>query len=106
MLCARCGAEQAVDIQSCTGCGQDPTLEGRYRLTAILGSGAQTTTYRGERLSDGVMVAVKELLLRLNDWKALELFEREAAVLRSIEVEGVPRYLDQLVIGTGKQQGF
>ena len=107
MLCAHCGAELAVEVQACTACGQDPTLLGRYRLSAILGSGGQATTYRGERVSDGAPVAIKELLLRrLNDWKALELFEREAAVLRAIAVDGVPHYLDQLVVGVGKQQGF
>lgn len=40
-------------------------------------------------------MAVKALSLRaLRDWKQLELFEREAAILKGLDHAGIPRYLD------------
>jgi serine/threonine protein kinase len=44
---------------------------------------------------DGVAVAVKMLSLRgMNDWKQLQLFEREASTLRALNHPGIPKYLD------------
>jgi serine/threonine protein kinase len=43
---------------------------------------------------DGRAVAIKALSLRgMRDWKQLELFQREAAVLQSLEHPSIPRYL-------------
>ena len=67
MICANCGASAQESVQVCPACGQAARLEGRYRLDAVIGKGAAGTTYRATRVQDGVVVAIKELLLRSID---------------------------------------
>lgn len=70
-------------------------LQGRYQIQREIGRGSQGITYQGLDQQTGRQVAIKALhLSRLEDWKALELFEREAQALRSIEHPAVPAYLD------------
>ncbi len=76
-----------------------PELPG-YNVERELGSGGMGTTYAAKRASDGMLVAVKTLdLSKAEDWKSVELFEREAEVLRSIDLPGVPSYIDSFTIG-------
>ena len=106
IICARCSHPGRAGLD-CASCGEDPSLEGRYRLLEVIGHGAIGTTYRAERLEDGEVFAVKEMLVRRFDSaKAMELFEREAAVLRALDHPGVPRYVDDFVAGSGKSVGF
>ncbi len=111
-LCAACGETQPRPAASATAplCGacDDPLwLDGRYLLLDVLGHGGNATTYRAERVADGHRVAIKELLLRKVDaFKTLDLFEREAATLRTLAHPGIPAYVDKLTAGSGKQQGF
>uniref|UniRef100_A0A061QWW9 non-specific serine/threonine protein kinase n=1 Tax=Tetraselmis sp. GSL018 TaxID=582737 RepID=A0A061QWW9_9CHLO len=70
------------------------SLGGRYKVLSVLGSGSNAITYKavGE---DGTEVAIKTLSLRgMNDWKQLQLFEREAATLRGLSHPGIPKYLE------------
>ena len=56
---------------------------------------------------DGTSVAVKALSLqRMTDWKQLELFEREAKTLKSLDHLGIPKYIDCLSEDTEKDRGF
>ncbi len=56
---------------------------------------------------DGTVVAVKALSLRrMTDWKQLELFEREAKTLKSLDHPGIPKYIDYLSEDTEKDRGF
>jgi len=56
-------------------------------------------TYEAESLNGPERVAVKELALsRLDDWKVLELFEREARVLALVKHPAVPAYVDHFSI--------
>ena len=56
---------------------------------------------------EGKAVAVKALSLSgLNDWKQLQLFEREAAVLRGLSHPGIPAYRDYFEEDTAKDKGF
>ncbi len=72
-----------------------PLVAGRYRVLADIGRGAQARTYRALDGETGEEVALKELdLKRAQDWKAIELFEREGRVLGSLDHPGIPRYLD------------
>ena len=67
----------------------------RYRIVTVLGQGAMGTTYEAEDLTNYQRVAIKSLSLRgLQDWKTLELFEREARVLESLNHPAIPDYLD------------
>jgi chorismate mutase len=70
-------------------------LEDRYELVREIGRGGQGRTYLGRDRHSGESVAVKELdLKRVDDWKAIELFEREAEVLESVSHPAIPDYVD------------
>ena len=64
----------------------------RYEIVRTLGQGAfGRTLLAGDRAAGGRSVALKVLDRRgADDWKAHELFEREAAVLRSLRHHGIP----------------
>jgi hypothetical protein len=60
-------------------------LRGSYRIEARHGEGAFGVAYRAVEESSGARLIVKELRIeRLEDWKALELFEREGRVLAGL----------------------
>jgi serine/threonine protein kinase len=73
---------------------------GRYELLEPIGRGGQGETWRALDRGDGDQaggqeVALKELeLAQTPDWKTLELFEREAKVLASLDHEQIPDYID------------
>ena len=68
---------------------------GAYRLEALLARGGFGVTWRATQVGDGAEVVIKQLRMeRLESWKALELFEREASVLQSLDHRGVVRYVD------------
>ncbi|MDH3732881.1 MAG: protein kinase [Gemmatimonadota bacterium] len=76
--------------------GEDPrVIADRYEVIRVLGEGSSARTLlcadrHGER-----RVAVKELHFEhLEDWKYLELFEREARVLSLLDHPGIPRVFD------------
>ena len=75
-------------------------LAGKYGFKSLLGEGTQGRTWLAQRLLDGVDVAVKELKF-IGDFKQLELFEREAQVLQSLDVKGVPKLFESIVDGMG-----
>lgn len=107
MLCAACGQETAASSERCAACGQEPLLDGRYRFVELLGRGATGATYRAERLHHGKageVVAIKEIPIhRAESLKALELFEREARILRSLRHPNIPAFIDTFTVGLGKQ---
>ncbi|MEZ4383820.1 MAG: serine/threonine-protein kinase [Nannocystaceae bacterium] len=67
----------------------------RYVIQRIIGRGGFGTTYAARDLRTGDEVAIKQLDLRhVDDWKSVELFEREAAVLRRLDHPRIPTYVD------------
>jgi serine/threonine protein kinase len=72
-----------------------PALLDRFELLEVVGRGGMGKTYRARDLQTDTFVAIKSLdFLKLNDWKDVELFEREAAVLRSLDHRSIPSYVD------------
>src|SRR5271155_869444 len=70
-------------------------LRGSYRIEAVHGQGSFGVTYRARDASSGARVIVKELRVeKLEDWKALELFEREGRVLSSLSHPNIPAFRD------------
>ncbi|WP_055075328.1 serine/threonine-protein kinase [Pseudanabaena sp. 'Roaring Creek'] len=67
----------------------------RYTIVSVLGRGGMAITYAAtDRLRDRA-VAIKVLSLRqASQWKAIELFEREAKVLASLNHPQIPKYID------------
>jgi ankyrin repeat protein len=79
----------------------------RYQIAELLGEGGSGSTYRAIRLEDGAAVAIKILSLRhLNDWKQLELFEREAKVLSQLNHPQIPKYLEYFHVDTPENRAF
>jgi serine/threonine protein kinase len=70
-------------------------VAGRYEIVEALGRGSFGHTFLARDRQGGGSVAVKVLDPRgAADWKAHELFEREAVVLRSLRHHGVPEVHD------------
>ncbi|MFN0177853.1 MAG: serine/threonine protein kinase [Gemmatimonadales bacterium] len=66
-------------------------------MLRTLGQGAFGRTYLARDHQSGRDVAIKMLDTRtVESWKAFELFEREAAVLRSVRHHGVPEIYDSI----------
>ena len=78
--------------------GRGERIAGNYVIERVLGRGGFGTTYAA-RDARGVEVAIKELDLRhVDDWKSVELFEREAATLERLDHPRIPNYIDFLPI--------
>ncbi len=79
----------------------------RYRIVAPLGQGGFGTTYEAEDLTNYKRVALKAISLRdLENWKGLELFEREAKILAKLNHHAIPKYLDYFYIDTADDRRF
>lgn len=72
-----------------------PVVGERYEVLRPLGAGSQGWTFLARDHQRGEEVALKELdLSQADDWKAVELFEREGRVLSHLNHRGIPRYVD------------
>lgn len=78
----------------------------KYQIIGILGQGGVATTYEAET-PDRERVALKAMSLRsLKGWKELELFEREARVLKSLQHPGIPKYIDYFEVDSTTDRAF
>jgi serine/threonine protein kinase len=89
----------------------DPTkqpVSDRYQIIKILGEGNSGITYAAEDITQpGVTVAIKVISFQqAQDWKVIELFEREAQVLAKLQHPGIPRYLNYFHIDTASDRRF
>ncbi|MEM6401787.1 MAG: RDD family protein [Cyanobacteria bacterium P01_D01_bin.116] len=73
----------------CFGCGSELLLEGRYRVTKELGGGGFGKTYEVYEARSNTNKVLKVLIN--NHPKAIELFQREAEVLKSLNHPGIPK---------------
>ncbi|GAB4276990.1 MAG: hypothetical protein Fur0025_02530 [Oscillatoriaceae cyanobacterium] len=79
----------------------------RYHITDTLGEGAIGITYKARDAVSGVDVALKSLTLRQSgNWKAVELFEREAKILANLHHQGIPQYLDYFQVDSPSDRQF
>ena len=69
-----------------------------YRYVKLLGEGASGFTWLAKDRRTALDVAIKELKF-VDDFKSLELFEREAEVLQSVDVRGVPKCYKNITDG-------
>lgn len=82
-------------------------LQSRYCVVSVLGQGGTGVMYEAEDKQVGLRVAIKELSLQgLSDWKKLELFEREAQILKKLNHPAIPKYLDYFQIDTADNRFF
>ena len=76
-------------------------IQERYRLEQVLGQGSMGVTYKAFDLRAQRPVAVKLLhFSRVREWKALELFEREANILQQLAHPHIPAYVDYFSLET------
>ncbi len=74
-----------------------PRIADRYEVLRTLGQGAFGRTFLARDHQSSRDVAIKMLDTRtVETWKGFELFEREAAVLRSVRHHGVPEIYDSI----------
>lgn len=80
----------------------DKLLKGRYWLLEKLGQGEWETTHLAIDRTTGQRCLIKQFSLqRADDWKSVELFEREAKTLKNLDHSHVPAYFDYFA-GEGK----
>lgn len=82
-------------------------INDQYRITDILGKGGVAITYSGIDLQTESPVAIKVISLKqLQDWKEIELFQREAEVLAKLDHPAIPNYIDYFDLETEKDKVF
>jgi serine/threonine protein kinase len=70
-------------------------IQQRYQIESLLGQGGMGTTYKALDLKTQRPVAVKVLnFSRMQEWKPLEMFEREAKILQQLTHPQIPAYID------------
>ena len=76
---------------------QTHALFSKYTIEHEIGHGAQGHIYQARRLSDNLVVAIKQLnISSIKNWKEYELFHREANLLQTINIPGVARFYDAI----------
>lgn len=72
-----------------------------------MGQGGSGTTYAVQHLETNESFALKCLSLNwVNDWKVVELFEREAKILSQLNHPAIPRYYEYFYIDTPNNRSF
>lgn len=96
--CAGCGHES--EEPRCEHCGV-ARRAGDYRVLRVVHQSARGRLYLAEG-PDGQKVALKELVFAtVPDVETIEAFEREAAVLRQLEHDRIPRFVGSFRAGQG-----
>ena len=73
----------------------------RYLILNLLGRGGIGITYKAEDLQLKQQVAIKAVSFKqIDNWKTLELFEREAKTLASLAHPAIPKYLNYFYLET------
>ena len=76
-------------------------VQQRYQIRKLLGQGSMGVTYKAFDLQERRLVAIKQLhLSRMQEWKSLEMFEREARILQQLSHPRVPGYIDYFPLET------
>lgn len=83
------------------------TIDNRYQIIDILGQGGMGTTYKARDLITSSEVVLKVISLRqVKNWKIIELFEREANILGSLDHPFIPKYLNYFELDTDNDRFF
>ncbi len=82
------------------------TLQNRFELLKVIGQGAQGKTFLGLDNQSGHPVAIKELQMdHVQEWQAIDLFDREARVLETISHPAIPAFIDAFQTPANTQHG-
>jgi len=95
VLCPNCGSENNLESEICELCKSNLKLNNKYYLKEVIGENNQITYLAMG--SDTVII--KELSVStLESWKNEDLFNREIAVLNSLNHEQIPKLIDDFEI--------
>ena len=73
------------------------SVAAKYQFIKKIGQGSQAKVFLARRLSDNLMVAVKQLDIEsVSSWKEYDLFRREAAVLSTLNIDGVAHFYEAI----------
>ncbi|MCA9684080.1 MAG: hypothetical protein KC457_17905, partial [Myxococcales bacterium] len=99
MICAACAETVEVTDAGCPLCGNDPVLDGRYRLDAVLAHSSAGVSYRATRLDDSLLVRalVRDVDLQQDDPM---LRSRQ---LRALDQPRLPRCIDVFELRQGER---
>ncbi len=82
-------------------------VKNKYRIVRVLGKGGFAVTYEAIDMHTELSVAIKVISLKqLENWKQIELFQREAAVLANLEHPAIPKYIDYFDLDTETDKTF
>jgi len=82
-------------------------LNQKYKIVEVIGEGGTGITYKAIALDTEQPVAIKNLSLRgLDNWKQVELFEREAKMLATLNHPAIPKYLDYFCVDSDRSKDF
>ena len=74
-----------------------PSLRDKYTFIREIGHGTQGRIYIAEQNSDHAKVAIKQLNVEsVKNWKAYDLFQREAQTLASLHIDGVAKFYEAI----------
>ena len=89
-------ANQAVPKQPNPLEDRHPGLLGHYHDLSYIGSGSQAKMLKALN-SEGKPVAVKVFdLKKADNWKKIELFEREIDIIKKLHIQGIPSYIETI----------
>ena len=79
----------------------------KYKIIEIIGEDGNSITYSAIALATNTKVAIKTLSLQgLSNWKQIELFEREAKILSTLDHPAIPKYIDYFYIDHNANRNF
>ena len=70
-------------------------IAGKYKFIRKIGHGKQGNVYLSSRNNDQKQVVIKQLnISSIRNWKAYDLFRREADTLASLDIDGIATFYD------------
>jgi serine/threonine protein kinase len=82
-------------------------INDRYQILKIIGREGVGVTYSADDLQLKQKVAIKVVFLTdIIDWKILELFKKEAKILKNLDHPNIPKYLDYFENNLNNQSYF
>jgi serine/threonine protein kinase len=112
IICPNCGEENKQEDKKCNICKANLLLNNKYHLVKVLGENIGITYIAVESFSvfenlRHRKIIIKELSIKSIDrWKTEELFKREGNVLKSLNHDAIPKFIEQFTIDINKNTAY